>query len=484
MPRRPSRSRLLLATLVALATAPTLHAQQFMGTVVLPDGSTPAAGVLVVVSDSAGRAVAQGVSGVEGRFALFVDSARTLTLTLHRTGFAPTVAATRRLAGDEVADLVAVLGATPIRIPALRRGATTCGRGGAEERAGIATALGEVRKVLLAAQSMIARNDVSTRFATFEHRVAKTGEDTLRSVVRRGTGALPSLFRATTTEELEAGGFFATIGGERVFRAPEPALLASEWFTSTHCFTAQPQGDSVVRLAFRPARERRGLVDLEGAYVLEARTLALQRVEFTYQGLRDEERLAAAGGVLEFLPLTNGDWLVTRWYHRFPLLGYRTSDGATTLVRTSMTLIDIVGHRVIGGRVLAVLHEQAPLMRADPVEGALATSEFGRACAERLGRQNTGAARGLLVPVDSESVSGILVRVTWDEPVVVDRTLFTKREHLREAFTDERGGFLLCDLPARRDLTLRWEARGQERTIPFTLPAAGTVVTVSRSPAP
>ena len=74
MPRRPSRSRLLLATLVALATAPTLHAQQFMGTVVLPDGSTPVAGVLVVVSDSAGREVAQGVSGVEGRFALFVDS--------------------------------------------------------------------------------------------------------------------------------------------------------------------------------------------------------------------------------------------------------------------------------------------------------------------------------------------------------------------------------------------------------------------------
>lgn len=474
-----TRRHLLVGAFVAAALhVPTAEAQQFMGTVVLPDGATPAAGVLVLVTDSAGREVAQGVSGVEGRFALFVDSARTLTLTLHRTGFAPTVAATRRLAGDEVADLVAVLGSAPIRVPALRRGATTCGRASAEERAGVAVALEEVRKALLAAQSMIARNDVAARFATFEHRVAKTGEDTLRSQVRRSAGPLPSLFRATTTDELEAGGFFATVGGERVFRAPEPALLASPWFTSTHCFTAQPLGDSVLRLAFRPARERRGLVDLEGAYLLDARSLALRRVEFTYQGMREEERAADAGGVLEFLQLINGDWLVTRWHYRFPLLGYRTSDGATTLVRTSMTLIDIVGHRVSGGRVLAVLHDARPLMRADPVEGALASSEFGRACAERIGRQNTGAARGAIVPVDSESVSGILVRATWDEPVVVDRTLLTKREHLREAFTDDRGGFLVCDLPARRDITLRWESRGQERTIPFKLPAAGTVVTV------
>jgi hypothetical protein len=302
--------------------------------------------------------------------------------------------------------------------------------------------------------------------------------------MRRATGALPSLFRATTTEELEASGFFATVGGERVFRAPEPALLASAWFTGTHCFSAVPQGDTALRITFRPSRDRRGLVDLEGAYVFEPRTLALRRVEFTFQGMREEERFANAGGLLEFARLGTGDWLVTRWHQRFPLLGYRTSDGATTLIRTSMTLVDITGHRVVGGRVLAVLHEQAPLVRLDPVEGAFANTEFGRACPERLGRQNTGAARGTIVPVDSESVSGRLVRATWTEPVVVDRTQLTVREHVRETFTDERGQWLVCDIPARREVTVRWDARGQEKTIPFTLETAGSVVTLPRPPAP
>lgn len=472
------RSALVAALLLSSAVA--VPAQQFTGTVVLPDGATPVAGVLVVVTDSAGREIANGVSGAEGRFSLFVDSSRTLTLTLHRTGFAPTVAATRRLAGDEVADLIAALGGTPIRVPALRRGATTCGRSSADDRAAVGTALEEVRKALVAAQSMIARNDVSARFMSFEHRTAKTGEDTLRSLARRGSGAIPSLFHATTTEELEAGGFFATIAAERVFRAPEPAVLASPWFTGTHCFTAQPQGDSVLRLAFRPTRERKGLVDLEGAYVLDPRSLALRRVEFTYQGMRAEERDANAGGLIEFVQLANGDWLATRWHQRFPLLGYRTSDGNTTLVRTSMTLIDITGHRVVGGRVLAVMLDELTLMRSDPVEGTLANSDFGRACPERIVRQNTGAARGVLVPVDSESVRGVLVRATWSEPVVVDRTQLTQREHVRETYADEQGSWRICDIPTRRDITLRWEARGQERTFAFTLPAVGTVVTVGR----
>lgn len=476
------RATLLAALLLAIVPA-TARAQRFIGSVLLPDGRTPAAGVIVIARDTGGRDVAQAVTGVEGRFVLFVDSASTLALQLQRVGFAPTAGPTRRLAGDEIADVVITLSPEPVRIPALRRGATTCGRGG-DGRAPAELILEEARKALVAAQAAIGRSDTDARFATFEHRTAKLGEDTLRSLARRGFGALPALFRASTTEELERGGFFATISGERVFRAPEPAILASAWFTGTHCFTVVPQGDTALRLTFKPTRERRGLVDVSGAYVLDPRTLALRRVEFRYEGMPAEERNTDAGGLLEFTALANGDWIVTRWWQRFPLLGYRTSDGATTLIRSSMTLVDVTGHRVVGGRVLAVLAEGRPLVRLDPVEGPSATSPFGRACPERLGRQNTGAAQGVLAPVDSESVSAVLVKATWGEPVVVDRTVLTTREHIREAYTDANGAWMICDLPARRDITLRWEARGQERTIAFTVPTAGTIVTVSRSPAP
>ena len=99
-------------------------------------------------------------------------------------------------------------------------------------------------------------------------------------------------------------------------------------------------------------------------------------------------------------------------------------------------------------------------------------------------QRTTAAARGTLVPADSESVTGILVRASWGEPVVIDRTQFAEREQVREAYTDADGSWLICDLPARRELTLRWEVRGQERTRTFTIPAAPTVFTVPPAPAP
>lgn len=473
---------LAVAGLVAAASA--ADAQQFIGTVMQPDGRTPAPGVLVVATDSAGRDVATTVSGAEGRFTIFVDSASDLSLRLLRTGFQPTVVASRRLAADEIADVVAVLGAAPIRVPALRRGASSCGRPNAAEREAMAIVMEEARKALLAVQGLIGRDDLSARFATFDHRTAKTAEDTLRSVIRRAQGSLPSLFRATTTEELEASGFFVTVSGERIFRAPEPVILASAWFTGTHCFTAQPQGDSALRLTFRPARERKGLVDIEGAYVLDPRTLALRRVEFKYVNQKEEERHSNAGGLIEFVQVPTGEWFAAHWWQRFPLLGYRASDGNTTFIRSTMTLIDITGHRTQGGLLLAVLRGEQPVMRIDPSPVSAATIDFSRACPERAVRRTTAAARGTLVPADSESVTGILVRASWGEPVVIDRTQFSEREQLREAYTDANGGWLICDLPARREVTLRWEVRGQERTQTFTIPGAPSVFIVPAAPAP
>jgi hypothetical protein len=469
----------------ALATATAIaDAQRFIGTVMQPDGRTPAPGVLVVATDAVGRDVATTVSGDEGRFTIFVDSAMSLTLRLLRTGFQPTLLAARQLASDEIVDLVAVLGATPIRVPALRRGMATCGRPGGPEREAMAIAMEEARKALVAAQGLIGRDDISARFVTFDHRTAKTGEDTLRSLLRRSRGSLPSLFRATTTEELEASGFFVTISGERIFRAPEPVLLASDWFTSTHCFVAQPQGDSALRLAFRPSRERKGLVDIEGAYVFDPRTLGLRRVEFKYVNQKEEERHSNAGGLIEFMQVPTGEWFATHWWQRFPLLGYRSGEGNTTFIRSTMTLIDITGHRTQGGRLLAVLRGERAVLRTDPAAVSAATLEFSRACPERAVQRTTAAARGTLVPADSESVTGILVRATWGEPVVVDRTQFAEREQVREAFTDANGGWLICDLPARREVTLRWESRGQERTQSFTIPVSPSVFAVPRDPEP
>ena len=132
-------------------------------------------------------------------------------------------------------------------------------------------------------------------------------------------------------------------------------------------------------------------------------------------------------------------------------------------------------HAIRHGRVLALESDGRGLLRVDPVDGA---GDFGRACGERVVSQQTGALRGQIAPQDSESVAGVLVRATWKEPVVVDRREFTTREQIREAFTDPAGRFTICDVPMRRDATLRWEVRGQERAVPITIGTPGAVQAV------
>ena len=459
-------------------------AQQVIGTVMLPDGQTPAPGVIVVARDSAGRDVAQAVSAAEGRFALFVDANTALRLHLLREGHAPTPGPVARVGTDEIADVVATLADAPVRLPSWPRGASSCGRGSVEERATVALLLEEARKSFVLAQATIGRDDLTARYATFDHRLAKLGEDTLRTLVRRAQGTVPSLFRATTTDELEAAGFFVTVGGERVFRALEPGLLATPWFIDTHCFTAAAPTDTVLRLAFTPRRERKGLVDIEGAYRFHARTLELLGVEARYVGLRDEERKSGAHYEFWLARLASGERVVAAWRQRVPLLGYRQGDGTTTFVRSSMTLVDITGHRTTGGQLSAVLREGAPLLLVAPLGPPLATTEFGRACPERLDTRATGAATGTLVARDTtESVAGRVVRVRWGQPVVIERTKFSEREQLRETVTDAQGRWVVCDLPPRVDLTFRYERRGgEEVVVPFTLPAAGTIVTVPPAP--
>lgn len=468
--------RSALACLLLLASP--LPAQRLAGTAWLPDGSTAAAGVIIVAADSAGREVAHTVTRAGGGFAFFVDSTQALSFSALRVGYQATPLFTRRMRDGETDSVRVVLGDTrtalPTRVP---RGASTCG-GRDDGRAAVRALLDEARKVMLASRHRLGRSDANARTVTFQHRTAKNGEDTLYTFMRRAEGPPPPLFEEVPTEELERRGFFATIMGERTFNVPGLETLPSEWFVETHCFTLSRINDDGYVVTFKPARERRGLVDVEGEYRFDRATAGLRSVTFRYEGLPQEERHSEAGGTIEFVRLPNGEWSALRWHQRFPLLGYRSASGNTTFVQSQMTLIDIIGHRVVGGRTLAVLAGERPVFRHDPVPAAQSRSEFGQLCPERLVTAQTSAARGKLVATDSLPVDRLLVRATWAVPVVVDRTEMTEREHVRETITGPDGEWTLCDLPVNRQISLSWSVRGVEGSAPLMIETAGVVVDV------
>lgn len=467
----------LALTIAGAASA--VQAQRFTGTVLLPDRTTPAAGVLVVAQDSTGRDVAQTVTLDDGSFALFVDSGATMTLRMLRVGFAPTASVTRRLGDAESMAVRTVLSADAVTIDSRPpRRATTCGGGRSDGSDFVDALLTEARKAMRAAQFRLGRTDATARYATFQHRTAKNGEDTLYTMMRRVSGPLPILFQEVTTDELETNGFFATIVGERVFRAPELGILASPWFTGTHCFTLESTTADEYVMRFAPVRVRKGLVDISGEYRLDRRTFELRLVTFHYVGLPSEERNADAGGVIQFARTPNQNWVVVHWNRRFPLLGYRQTAGKTTFVRSSMTLIDIIGHRTVGGRVMAMRQGDRLLFQRDAVERPASASEFARLCPERLVTAKTAAARGQLVADDSLGVEGVTVRATWSVLVVVDRTRMDQREHVRETVADGTGAWVLCDIPVDRDVAITWDVRGNEVTHPLKVLQPNSVVVI------
>lgn len=468
MMRRLPALPVLIAAALALAASEG-RAQRFVGAVQLPGGAGPAAGVLVAAEDSTGRTIAESITLDDGSFALFVDSTATVTLRLFRPG-APAVEVARRRLGDGQVDTVrhALAAAAPTLAGAIDRGSSTC----RDRRTGkepVHLLLEEARVTMRIAQLRAGREDAAARFVRFNHRTAKNGEDTLYTLMRREQGALPAVFEPVSTEQLEAGGFFGTVAGERVFRAPDLELLLSDWFHETHCFTLRKVTADSLILSFAPTRERKGLVDVEGEYVFDRRSLELREVTYRYQGLPSHERQSGAGGRIVFARAPNGNRFAAEWHQRVPILGYRQADGTTTFVRSEMTLIDITGHRTVGGRVLATLFRGRPTWQRDALVRPASATPFGQLCSERVVTAATGAVRGRLVSDSGEALQGVLVKASWHVNVVIDRTQMAQREQVREAVTDAEGRWVLCDIPVRRDVTVRYEVRGEERSIPVTL---------------
>jgi hypothetical protein len=461
---RPVSRCVIVSLGLLVALADRARAQQILGTVLRADGSTPAPGVLVVASDSTHRVVARAVTRGSGDFALFVDSATTLTVRLLRPGFEDQLLPTQRLGTDEVVDLVATLDDQLLVHPAWKVGASSC-KGSKEERAQVALLLEEARKTLDIVQSRIGDRDLDARAVLYDHRTAKNGEDTLRTMLRRVQGAPPETFRTTTVQELEKDGFFAIVAGERTYRAPNAAILADPWFAERHCFTLALERNVVPVLRFRPTREARNFVEISGTFRFHPQTLALSRVEFQYEGLRQDERSPLVAGMLEIATLRSGDHVITAWEQRFPLVGYRTVDGVTTFVRSSTMLTEVTGFRSLGGFMTAVGRDGQPIWQRDPITDAIPASRAATRCAERAVGRTTAVAEGKL-PVDDSTttVSGILLRAVWNEPVIIDRTTFGAREQVRETMTEEDGGWILCDLPPDRTYVLKWEVQGNERT--------------------
>jgi hypothetical protein len=184
-------------------------------------------------------------------------------------------------------------------------------------------------------------------------------------------------------EELRRDGYVRFSADSATFIAPDIQTLLSSYFADTHCLRIgghQFAPDSLVAVDFDPTGKS-DHVEIRGTIWLNRQTHDLNAIDFHYTNLDLGGADSAAGGRVEFAPLTRGGWVLTDWSIRVPLVHvavdnqlHPTAASYRRGARTPGTLLEshrrIVAEqlRVSGGTLKAVLRDSTtvwaqPLLR-------------------------------------------------------------------------------------------------------------------------
>lgn len=98
------------------------------------------------------------------------------------------------------------------------------------------------------------------------------------------------------------------------YYGPDDAVLLSDSFLDTHCFTivnGKDESRGLIGVAFEPTPKRR-VPDINGTMWIDPATSERKYVEFRYTGVPSEIDQKKAGGHTNFRRLPNGMWIVDR----------------------------------------------------------------------------------------------------------------------------------------------------------------------------
>lgn len=461
-------------------------AQELSGTVRLPDGATPAPGVLLIASRPADAVVVgRAITGSGGSFVLRVPAGE-FSLRALRVGYRPTELGRLTLGPDERRRIDFTLSHVPVVLASVTtRAAARCS---VADRAGgdVATLFDEARKALLASQLSPPEGRPSARILLEQSVEEPDGSPRVRPVreVRSGMAARP--FRSAPPAQLAALGYRIEERDGTTFFAPDANVLLSEQFGATHCLRLarpDPARPDRVGITFEPVGRARGLVRIRGTLWLERATFGLERLEFSYVGLPAGLDDAGLGGSIDFTQLNDGLWFEDRWEIRMPRLrierqariGGVTAEGSNDLIK-----LDAI-HRA-GGRVLSIERdgrvsyasagsepELAPTSDPETMTTGMMLLRAGCAVAADDAGDLRSTSVGLVSESDARPSAGARVVATWQESHRIGANdLLTWKEPTLTTIAETDGFYALCRLPRERRFVLR-ATQGQRRTPPLVL---------------
>ncbi len=384
-PERPAAAAAAAALALVLAFATPLNAQTVRGQLLDKANGFPIGGAFVVLLDSSGTEVARVLTGNGGTFLLKAPAPGTYRLQSKRIGFRFSESPPFALADSQTIGYRLQVEAVPARLPpVVVEGRPQCGNRG-EEGTTVAQLWEEAREALAAVKWTEGQRAYDFAIGMFERDLGPVGARVEKERTWTRSGPTETPFRSIPAEELVHHGYVVGDDREgRTYYAPDAAVLLSDAFANTHCFT--PLGGvgsnvGLVGLAFTPAPNRR-LTDVRGVLWVDRETAELRFLEYRYANLPADLPEGRLGGRVEFMRLETGAWIVLRWSIRMPLmrkmvdptgrrepvaevLGFRETGGHVTGIRSGQgTVVYSAESTILDGTVVDSTRRGSPLERA------------------------------------------------------------------------------------------------------------------------
>jgi hypothetical protein len=311
------KARLALAFLLTVPAA--LTAQRVSGTVRAAGGDAGLAGVVVTTVDSSGRTLGRTLTGENGRYSLAVtSSARRIRAV--RIGFRPATMDLPRDAADATVDVT--LERAPVILATVRVSSAQCDNGRDTQ---LASDLWEqARAALLAAIVARESNPSRVQLLEYQRRMDRVKRLITQQQLRGSSGVSSRpVSAARSGPMLAAAGYRASDRGDDVYFAPDADVLFDETFGETHCFgvtRGAREREGQIGLSFRPRRNQRDFVDVEGTLWLSSGATELLDLEYGYTGLDPEAKAAGAGGAMHFRTMKNGVVFIDEWSIIVPVM--------------------------------------------------------------------------------------------------------------------------------------------------------------------
>lgn len=334
------RGRIVVALLIVAVAGglQTAAAQELRGVVRDSASQLPIPGAVVALQDSVATTLARTTTNERGQFrvVLLGDSVRRVRVV--RLGFRPAVmrlpAPVDGVIRMEIPMTAVSMSLAPVQVVA---GPPNCPR-----RRDGQLALGlleQARAGLLA--TVVARSDKPARMTRLRATRTMDGySDRVihqRVQVESTATAFGSFGAAHNAAEFVRNGFTTDSAGLTRYFGPDAEVLLDDSFSAGYCFhlkDADPSRVHQIGLGFRPAKQRNGRTDVDGALWIDTVARALVDIEYQYLGIDPRASPFHPGGHIWFREMPNGAVVIERWLIRFAGRMMPGSDGSLPAIRS------------------------------------------------------------------------------------------------------------------------------------------------------